>query len=169
METQEGAFEEGDVEGDLRDYENYDGKPIQRKRSRKKKRDREREYTRKLVLRFRKEGARTKRYKDLGWQNPYDGWIFYHEFMPFEAKFMEGRKSYNISSWRNSQPHQYDNLFYDHRIGAKPFFLMFWKPNNRILWLAEPFKNIIGAEKIFMEDMTEINHLEDLLRLMEVF
>ena len=161
MEIQKETFEEGFGEGDCGEYAFDDDRPRKRKR---KKRDREREYTRKFVRQLKREGARVKRYKDLGWTNPYDGWIYYHQFMPFEAKFIEGGKSYNIERWKKNQPHQYKNLLHDLRIGAKPFILIFWKPKRRILWLAAPIKGI--DEKIYMDEMHEVNSLE---KLMDMF
>jgi len=149
METQEETIEERLCEGDCGDYEDY----VPPTRRRRKQRDREREYTAEFVKVLSRHGARTKRYRDQGWLNPYDGFVFYKKFMSFEAKFLEGRKTFNIDTWVKSQPHQMENLRKDFEIGASPFLLIFWKESGRIRICVEPFAGISYGGKLVLSEI----------------
>ena len=128
-------------------------------------RNRERDYTSKFLKRLKGEGARVKRYRDLGWRNPYDGFVYYEKFMPFEAKFLDGRKTYNLDNWKRDQPHQFSNLSYDYNVKASPFFLIFWKVKGRVRTIAAPFQDIIEPSKLVLSELKEVNCLKDLMEL----
>lgn len=143
-------------------YTESDGPIMQHK----KKRNRERQYTWEFIKQMRRDGARADRYPDDSKKHfKYDGYVFYYEFMPFEAKFLESRKTFNVETWKNNQLHQYLALMADYRIGAKPFLLILHK-TYKIERLIMPIWKLPDC-KVPLSGMYPVDELNGLVEVLK--
>ena len=96
---------------------------------RKKKNDYERLLTNLFVKQMTKEGAICHRFKDAGYKNPFDMYLYHNQvWMPIEWKLKIGGQTFNVDAWRERQPHQYDNLVKACKQGARAMLGIFWIP-----------------------------------------